>query len=160
MRKSSPSFLITLAVVGMILGFALEVELARRGIAMFQLMPVYSIVLVLFGAALLGLAWPIRKMQKDEHAKKVSLFWAVRVLLLAQASGLAAALLSGFALGIFVWVVSKVVLPVGVYLISGFAILAGVALLIAALIAEHFCTLPPDDDQPQVHTEPTPTSPA
>lgn len=149
MKRTSALVLGIVAVLGIVLGWMLEIGLTGNGYPMFQLMPVYSIVLVLFAAALIALAWPIRAMQKDEKAKKVNPFWAVRVLILAQASAHSAALLGGFSLGILFWAISKAVLPAAVYYTAAAAVVAGLVLLIASLVAEHFCMLPPDDTQPQ-----------
>src|SRR5690606_30975843 len=159
MKKSSPLGLVLLALFGIGAGFLLEWLLARRGLAMLQLEAMFSIVLVLLGLALIGLAWPIRRMVRDKKAQRVSPFWAVRILLLAQASAYAAALMAGIAGGILIWAFTKLGLPLEVYLTNGFACLAGVALLIAALVAESFCRIPPSDDQESPTTNPTPTSP-
>lgn len=145
MTRSKPLPLLLLALAGFTLAFGLDVVLAMRGEPV--LVPPFSLAagLVLIAATLVALAWPVRRAAQGE--KRIDPFYATRVVMLAKASALAAALLSGAAAGILVYLLSRTVVPIGSTLTAAGTLVAAVMLLVAALVAEHFCTLPPGDDE-------------
>jgi hypothetical protein len=106
----------------------------------------WSSVMVMIAGLLLVLAWPIRARQKSpETSKPVDPFYSTRVVLLAKASSLTGAGLLGGALGVLVFLATRpVVSSTGLWL-SVAAVFGAILLLVAAWVAEKWCTLPPDE---------------
>ncbi|HEY0260882.1 MAG TPA: DUF3180 domain-containing protein, partial [Lacisediminihabitans sp.] len=73
-------------------------------------------------------------------------FYATRVLVLAKASALSGALLTGFGIGITVYLLTRSVVPVSSVGPAVATIIGSGVLLAGGLVAEHMCTIPPGDD--------------
>jgi hypothetical protein len=144
-NRTRPLPLLVLAVLGLILGFTLETVLAAQGLAVLIPPLSLALALVLIAAVLLVLAWPVRAAARGHT--RVDPFYATRVVVLAKASALAAALLSGAAAGILTYLLSRAVLPLGSTLTTGATLIAAAILVSAALVAEHLCSLPPNEDE-------------
>lgn len=143
MTRTRPLTLIIAAVAGVASAFALDSLLATRGLAVVVPPISLSVALVLIGVLLVALAWPVRRAAKGE--RRIDPFYALRVVVLAQASAVAAALLTGASAGILLYLVTRAVVPLGSSLAAGGSIVSAVLLVVAALVAEHWCALPPDD---------------
>jgi len=106
----------------------------------------WSSVIVMIAGVLVLLAWPIRARQRSpQTSKPVDPFYATRVVLLAKASSLAGAGLLGGALGVLVFLVTRpVVSSTGLWL-GVAAVFGAIVLLVAAVVAEKWCTVPPDE---------------
>lgn len=143
MTRTRPLTLVAAALLGVAAAFALDTVLAMRGLAVVVPPISLAVALVLIGAVLVALAWPVRRAAKGE--RRIDPFYALRVVVLAQASALAGALLAGASAGILLYLVTRTVVPLGSSLAAGGTVVAAVLLLIAALVAEHWCALPPDD---------------
>ncbi|WNI16066.1 DUF3180 domain-containing protein [Actinacidiphila sp. ITFR-21] len=114
------------------------------------------IVLALIAAALLATALSLRarlRAQRERRpgAKGVDPLAAARSVVFGQASALVAALVSGMYAGAGVFLVMYRLdmdprRQQAVY--AGFAVLAAVAVIAAALFLERVCRLPEDDDDP------------
>jgi len=140
--------LLLLALVGAIVGFVAGTLLAGQGRPVFVPPISLAIALVLIAAALLAGAWPVRRAAAGE--RRIDPFYATRIVVLAKASALGSALLLGAASGILIYLLSRSIVPVGSALTTGAALVGAVLLLVSALVAEHFCSVPPptdDDDQ-------------
>lgn len=70
---------------------------------------------------------------------------AVRVLALAKASSLTASVLGGLAFAVVVFVVTRPVVATGSTVDALAALVGAIVLLVAGLLAESWCALPPDD---------------
>lgn len=147
MKRSSAPLISLVGVIGVALGYVTEVLVVKNGLPILQLQPTYSVVVIAVGVALVALAWPIFRSVRNEKSEPVNPFWAVRVLLLSQASALSGGLLSGFSAGIVFWVLQQAVLPAAVLWTGIAAFGASVVLLVLSLVAEHLCVLPPDDPE-------------
>ncbi|GAB3122150.1 DUF3180 domain-containing protein [Glaciibacter psychrotolerans] len=154
MKRSHPTPLIALGLLGLVVGYLLEVAAAATGNP--NIVPPLSlpITLVAVAVVLLLLAWPVRQStrtrQVGEARRQVNPFVAMRVAVLAKASSFAGALLFGAGLGIGLHLVTRTVVPPAttVWLAIGMAL--GAAILLAGgLVAEYFCMLPPSDDERQ-----------
>jgi len=143
MSRTRPTPLLLAALVGVLLAFALDSVLAMRGVAVLVPPVSLAVALVLIGAVVLALAWPVRRAAKGE--RRIDPFYATRVVILAKASALAGALLAGAAAGILIYLLTRAVVPLGSTLAAGGTVVAAVLLVIAALVAEHLCALPPDE---------------
>ncbi|QAY73086.1 DUF3180 family protein [Agromyces protaetiae] len=148
MKRTAPSSVVLWALAGAVIGYLGELLLVASGSA--AIVPPLSLPITLVGVGVLvvALAWPIRRAVKSEVKRQIDPFRAMRVAVLAKASSLAGALVLGLGLGIALFLVTRAVVasPDKVWLALATAI--GAALLLAGgLVAEWFCTLPPDDPE-------------
>ncbi|MFI1052053.1 DUF3180 domain-containing protein [Streptomyces griseoruber] len=111
------------------------------------------IVLALIAVVLLSTALSLRarlKAQRERRpeAKGVDPLMAARAVVFGQASALVAALVSGMYGGTGVFLLESLDIPArrdqAIY--AGFSVLAGIAVIAAALFLERVCRLPEDDD--------------
>jgi len=144
--RTSPLALLGIAVVGAVIGWLLQVGLVASGAPSF-IPPVtlYS-VLFLLAVGLLLLGRPVRRLLKGKAHRPIDPFYAMRVLLLAKASGLTGALLVGAAAALLVYAVTRT----GTTATPAFwpDVLTGVgalALSAAGLVVEWWCRIPPQD---------------
>ncbi|MEU6176049.1 DUF3180 domain-containing protein [Streptantibioticus parmotrematis] len=113
------------------------------------------IVLALIAVVILGTALSLRarlRAQRDREpdAKGVDPLVAARAVVFGQASALVAALVAGVYGGVCVYLIaSQLSVPArrdqAVY--AGFAVVAGAAVVVAAVFMERVCKLPDDEDQ-------------
>jgi hypothetical protein len=139
-----------LGVVGAVVGWLFDVGLAAGGLA--ALVPPYSlpVTLVAIGLVVVLAGWPIRQVVHGTSQRRLDPFRAMRVLLLAKASTLAGALLGGLAVGIGVYLLSRPVLPPAASLVPTIVTLAAaIVLVVCGLLVEHWCRIPPEDDEEQ-----------
>ncbi|TWV51396.1 DUF3180 domain-containing protein [Streptomyces misionensis] len=119
------------------------------------------IVLALIAVVLLATALSIRsrlKAQRERRpgAKGVDPLMAARAVVFGQASALVAALVAGMYGGTGVFLLELLDLPTrrDQAFYAGFSVLAGIAVIAAALFLERVCKLPEDDDQDHPGAEP------
>lgn len=147
MTRTRASTLVILAAFGAAAGFLAQVALASGGFQRYR--PEYPLALsLLFIAGIaIALAVPIRRATRATVRTRIDPFHATRVVLFAKASSIAGALLTGAATGLLAEVLVR---SGGVNtdsLLRTLAVLAGaVALLVAGLVGEWLCTVPPRDD--------------
>lgn len=113
------------------------------------------IVLAVIAAVLLATALSLRsrlKAQRERRpgAKGVEPLMAARAVVFGQASALVTAVVSGMYGGAGVFLLSFLDVPArrdqAIY--AGFAVLAGIAVIAAALFLERVCKLPEDEEPP------------
>jgi uncharacterized membrane protein len=143
--------LVLLGLGSAIAAVALQLGLAAVGLSKLVPQVTLSATLVLIAVVVVVLALPVRRATRKRDPKEprrpVDPFYATRVVLIAKASAVAGALLGGAALGL---VVELLIRPVSVVssVWAGVAMLVGsILLLVAGLLAESWCALPPDDDE-------------
>ncbi|GAA2921716.1 DUF3180 domain-containing protein [Streptomyces mexicanus] len=119
------------------------------------------IVLALIAVVLLSTALSLRarlKAQRERRpgAKGVDPLMAARAVVFGQASALVAALVAGMYGGTGVFLLELLDIPTrrDQALYAGFSVLAGLAVIAAALFLERVCKLPEDDDQNHGGAEP------
>ena len=112
------------------------------------------IVLALIAVVLMATALSLRarlKAQRERvpEAKGVDPLMAARAVVFGQASALVAALVSGMYGGTGVLLLESLDIPArrdqAIY--AGFSVLAGIAVIAAAIFLERVCRLPEDDDR-------------
>ncbi|MCX5083188.1 DUF3180 domain-containing protein [Streptomyces sp. NPDC056121] len=112
------------------------------------------IVLAVIAVILLATALSIRarlRAQRERRpgAKGVDPLMAARALVFGQASALVAALVAGLYGGTGAFLLEHLDVPArrdqAIY--AGFSVLAGIAVIAAALFLERVCKLPEDDDE-------------
>ncbi|MET8981804.1 DUF3180 domain-containing protein [Streptomyces sp. NPDC004539] len=112
------------------------------------------IVLALIAAVLLATALSLRarlRAQRERRpgAKGVDPMMAARAVVFGQASALVTALVAGIYGGVGIFLLEYLDLPArrdqAIY--AGFSVLAGIAVILAAIFLERVCRLPEDDDR-------------
>jgi hypothetical protein len=110
----------------------------------------WSVALAVLGLVIVGLAWPIRRrLSSPSSQAPVDPFYATRVVLLAKSSALAGATFAGGAGGLLLVFLQRPV-AAGIPLWLTVAAIAGaIVLTVGGVVAERWCTLPPDspDDE-------------
>ncbi len=153
MKRTSAAALIGLGVVGLVVGFLGELAASGAGVAVFVPPLTLPITLVAVAIIIVAFAVPIRRSVRGRSSRRIDPFQAMRIVVLAKACSLSGALLTGGGVGILVYVFTRDVLPGGnAVLLTVLATVGAVLLLVAGLVAELFCTLPPndgDDDHPE-----------
>ena len=159
MTRTKPLTLLLLAALGVATLWFVETALAASGRAV--VIPPFTLAaaLVLIGAIIVVMAVPVRRVARGDRTARVDPFYATRVVMLAKASSLSGALLGGAGLGIVGYLLSRSVLPaVGSVTMAVAAAVSAILLLVAGLVAEHMCSIPPDDDEKKRDGTPDPRS--
>lgn len=145
-RATSPLATLAFAVSGLGVGLLLHITRASRGFALF--VPPLSLPLTLTAVAIavLVMAVVLRRRVTRESGGNVDPFAAVRILAGARASQFAGGLFAGFGVGLLVPALLRTVVPAAsawgpMACVAG----AGLVLLIAGVIAERLCRVPPGD---------------
>ncbi|WP_185714900.1 DUF3180 family protein [Gulosibacter macacae] len=169
MKYTNPFVLVLSAIAGGAVAVAFETWLISSGQPLFLLSPVFSGTLLATAIVTLAIAWPVRRytaamrrvreLRRRESAldpdaldaaaraasgKRVNPERAVFALALAKASALGGAVFLGAAIGIAGMIVTR---PGGFFGIEQTLLAGGCALvlLVAGLLAEFWCVLPPED---------------
>ena len=126
--------------------FLAELAIASSGLPIIIPPISLGVTLVALGGVVVLLAWPVRRAVRATVKVHIDPFRAMRVAVLAKASAFSGALFAGAGIGLLFYLLSRSVAPVASSLWLAVATAAGgLILLIAGLVAEHFCVLPPDD---------------
>lgn len=145
--RTGPAELVALAIIGAAVGWLGEVLLTASGRPIVIPSLSLAVSVFLIAVVVVVLAVPVFRSSRGLRKERVNPFYALRVVVLAKASSFAGALLSGGALAIVVYLLSRTVSPGGASITSSLVVSgAAVGLLVAGLVAEHLCTVPPDDD--------------
>ncbi|RST15266.1 DUF3180 family protein [Streptomyces sp. WAC05374] len=111
---------------------------------------VLAVIAVVLTATALSLRSRLRaQRERRPDAKGVEPLMAARAVVFGQASALVAALVSGMYGGTGVFLLGSLDIPArrdqAIY--AGFSVLAGFAVIAAAIFLERVCKLPEDDDE-------------
>lgn len=155
MKRTTVGLLILLALLGGGASFLLDHLLTVAGRATFSPSGFLPVLLLLLAAAVLAIAWPVRRSVRGQSRGRIDPFRALRASTLARASSLLGAIMAGVGGGLLVFLLSRPVDPqVGSVVTMAALVASALVLVVAALVAEQFCTLPkdPDDRQPDAHS--------
>lgn len=146
MHRMNPLSLVAAAAIGAALGFMLEFGLSSRGRPPF--IPPYSMSIALGLLAVLLLVLGLRLRRNIARGTgAVNPFQAVRLLATSRAGQLVGSLFVGFGTGLLLSLVGRSVpAPAATWLPMLVTAVSGLVLLICALIAEHFCKVPPGNE--------------
>lgn len=148
MRHTSATALVMGVMIGGVLGWAGQWLLVGSGNPALVPPPTWTVALVALGGSALALAWPIRAQVRAHRRKPpIDPFYATRVVLLAKAGAIAGAALAGIASGFLVFLGSRPVVSVDTLWPTIFALGGALVLAVSALVAERWCTLPPDSPE-------------
>ena len=148
MKRTSPTSLLVLFLIGAGAGWLIELMLVGSGRP--SLVPPFTLgtALGLIGILVVVLALPVWRVVRKVQGAKVDPFYATRIVLLAKASSLAGSLLTGLAVAVVVFLLTRSVVAAAGSVGMAVVTLVGAALLlIGGLVAEKMCTLPPEDDE-------------
>jgi Protein of unknown function (DUF3180) len=150
MKRTHTSTVIAFVLAGIVGGYLGDLAIVSAGAN--AIVPPLSLPITLTGVAVIvvAFAWPIRRAVKGKSTKHIDPFRAMRTAVLAKACSLSGALVFGFGLGITLFLITRSVVPSVDTIWLAFATAIGAGLLLAGgLVAEAFCTLPPDDTEPE-----------
>lgn len=157
MTRTKPLTLVLLAVLGGGLTWFLETALAATGNPVLIPPVTLGVALLLIGVLIVVMALPVWRVARRKPNAQVDPFYATRVVMLAKASALGGALLGGAGVGIALYLLSRSALPAVGSITMAFAMALGaLLLLVAGLVAEHMCSIPPDDDEKKRDGRPEP----
>ncbi|WP_158865988.1 DUF3180 domain-containing protein [Leifsonia sp. AG29] len=146
MNRTRPTTVIGLVVLGLVVGFLAELTASSLGAAVFIPPLTLPITLLAVSIILVAFAVPIRRAVRGRSTKRIDPFQAMRIVVLAKACSLSGALLTGAGAGLLAYLLTRDVIPGGnAILLTALSTAGAIVLLIAGLVAELFCTLPPDD---------------
>lgn len=156
MKPTKASQVLVVVFGVMVLSFFAVRLLVANGMAVPASPNNLLVTLAAIAVILLALSVPIWRYKssltqysKGPRPKRVDPFYAVRVLLLAQASAITGAGFVGWHLGAMI---AQMTLPVGftaALLQNSFGLVASLVLTVAAIVSEQICRLPdePKNDQ-------------
>lgn len=156
MKRTNVSTLLILAIIGAAGAGLVQAALATSGRPVVNPPVTLPLALAAIGAIVVILAMPIRRMTQGPPSRNanrlspgaVDPFYATRVVMLAKASALSGALLTGVGIGMLGYLLSRSVLPGTGALGATIGATAGAAVLLACgLVAEFMCRIPPEDDE-------------
>lgn len=149
MKRTSAATLALLALGGAVVAFLVELAMAASGKPVIIPPISLPLTLVALGVVVVLLALPVRRAIKATVKVHIDPFRALRVAVLAKASALSGALLGGMGIGLVTYLLTRQGAPVTSSLWLSISMAAGgIVLMVAGLIAEHFCVLPPDEENP------------
>ncbi|PPG12247.1 DUF3180 domain-containing protein [Rathayibacter sp. AY1C6] len=146
MRRTRISTLLGLGLAGAVAGFLLDLAIAAAGRPVLIPPLTVPLTLIVVAALVLGFAIPIHRATKGTLRRPIDPFRAMRVVVLAKASSHVGALLLGASGGILVYLLSRAIPSLGSVWQDVATIVGALVLLVAGLVAEHLCTIPPSDD--------------
>ena len=149
MTRTRPLHLALLGVLGFAVAWFTQTVLVSMGRAVAIPPVTLAVALVAIGVIIVVMALPVRRVARRVAGASIDPFYATRVVMLAKASSLAGALLGGAGLGIVAYLITRSVVPdLGSITTAIAAAVGALVLLIGGLVAEHMCSLPPDDEKP------------
>jgi Protein of unknown function (DUF3180) len=150
MKRTTGVTVAVLALVSAGAGWLVEIALAATGRPIFIPPVSLAIALAVIGGLVVVVALPVRRaVQGKPGAQRVDPFYASRVAALAKASSIGGSLLAGVAVGVLVFLLSRTVIAASGSITAAVLAVVGAAILVAGgLIGEHFCAIPPHDDEP------------
>ncbi|MBF4463147.1 MULTISPECIES: DUF3180 domain-containing protein [unclassified Rathayibacter] len=146
MKRTRLSTLLGLGLAGAAAGFLLDLAIAAAGRPVLVPPLTVPVTLVVVAALVLGFAIPIHRATSGAVRRPIDPFRALRVVILAKASSHVGALLLGASGGILVYLLSRAIPALGSVWQDVATIVGSLLLMVAGLVAEHLCTIPPSDD--------------
>jgi hypothetical protein len=144
-KRTGAGVVVLVVVLGLVLGILTQTALASAGRPGVTPPVSLALVLGLIGVIVVVLAVPIRRSVKGTRTR-VDPFYALRVVVLAKASALTGGLIVGVGVGFVVYLLSRTVPALGSIGYSIGMTMGAVVLLIAGLVAESMCRVPPPGD--------------
>lgn len=163
MKPTKATALVSYASATSILGFGVSALLVRSGYALplsptnlLITLPVIAIVLVIMALPILRYRAAVKRaIEKPETAKqhppkRVDPFFAMRVAVLAKAIAISGSVFLGWHAGVLIALVRAPEVESGSVWRQVFGLLGSIALIVAGLIIENSCKVPPDATPPDI----------
>lgn len=155
MKRTRPTTLVIVGLIGTVVGLLTDAALAASGRALLVPPVTLSVTLAVIAIVVVVLAWPIRRAIRGKQTLRIDPFRAARTAVLAKASSVLGALLTGLPLGLLLFMFTRTVLAdTSSIVLTVSTVVGGALLLVGGLLAEWFCTLPPDDPDADQGPEP------
>lgn len=149
MKRTTIATLVGLLVLGFVAAYLTQLGLASASLAKLRPEFSFSFSLALIATLVVTMAIPVWRSSRGRGGRRVDPFVATRVVVVAKASSVAGAVLTGAGAGLLLEVLTRPVPAAGeVVLRVVLLLVTSVALAAAGLISELLCTVPPDDDDP------------
>lgn len=153
MKRTSPAVIAAWVVGGAVAGYVLQAGLALVGLARIQAPVTLAISLIALALVTVLFAVSVWRATHGRSHRPVDPIAAARTVVFAKAATVLGALLTGVALGFVGDLLMRPILADTQALVRSLAMLgASVVLVIAGLVAERLCMVPPsggaDDDDP------------
>ncbi|AYG03119.1 DUF3180 domain-containing protein [Gryllotalpicola protaetiae] len=146
MKRTHPTTLVIVGLIGTVAGLLTDAALAASGRALIVPPVTLSVTLAVIAIIVVVLAVPIRRAIRGKQTLRIDPFRAARTAVLAKACSVLGALLTGLPLGLLLFMLTRTVLAdTSSIVLTVSAVVGGALLLVGGLLAEWFCTLPPDD---------------
>ncbi len=149
MKRTSPTTLVVLIAVGALAGWLVEFALTQSGRPLLTPPFLFSALVAVLAVGVVLAAIPVRRVARGRPGAAVDPFLAARVAVFAQAAALTAAVLLGATASVLVVVVTRPVIGEGLLWPAILGVGAAAVLLVAALVAEEMCRIPPREDGPE-----------
>lgn len=147
MKRTRASTIVAILLVAAVAGFAADAALAATMHPVFVPAMTLGLVLLAIAAIVISLAVPVFRVARGRTHEPIDAYYATRVVLIAKASSLAGALFGGAVGGLLIYVLTRgVSVAAGSLVPTVTSVVGGLVLLVAGLIAEFMCTVPPGDD--------------
>lgn len=158
MTRTPPLLLVVLGVVSAVVALLLQLTLGAFGLSKLVPQLTLSVTLVLIAVIVVVLALPVRRAtrgarnagdgnSRPAQKRRVDPFYATRVVLIAKASAVTGAILAGAGVGVLVELLTRPVSAASTIWGAAAMLVAAVLVLVAGLVAESWCTVPPEDDE-------------
>ncbi|GAA4160872.1 hypothetical protein GCM10022286_17580 [Gryllotalpicola daejeonensis] len=146
MKRTRPTTLVIIGLIGVVVGLLTDAALAASGRALLVPPVTLSVTLAVIAVIVVVLALPIRRAIHGNTGVRIDPFRAARTVVLAKACSIMGSLLAGLPIGLLLFMLTRTVIAdTSSIVLTSSAILAALLLLTGGLLAEWFCTLPPDD---------------
>ena len=163
MKPTKATALVSYAIATSILGFGVSLLLVRSGYALplsptnlLITLPVIAIVLVIMALPILRYRAAVKRAieepetAKQQPPKRVDPFFAMRVAVLAKAVAISGSVFLGWHAGVLIALVRAPEVESGSVWRQVFGLLGSIALIVAGLIIENACKVPPDATPPDI----------
>jgi hypothetical protein len=136
------------AAVGVVSWSALRLLEATGGVPLPLPWTALAGMLVL-AAAVLVAGWPVRRWTRGDRTRRLDALRAARTLVLARASSYSGSALVGFYAAQVLLVLPDLDVEARRerLLVAGLAVLCALVMVVAGLVVERWCTLPPSEDE-------------
>lgn len=146
MKRTKATTVLAAFVIGAVVGFGIQALLTAIG--QVTLRPAYTLAITLgcLAAIVIAVTIPVARSTRGTHRHPVNPFYATRVVMLAKAATVVGALLAGVGGGFLADLVLRSVAPADDAFARTIWLLASaVVLVVAGLVAEFLCRVPPED---------------
>lgn len=148
MRPSRPGLLTGLGFLAAVLSWSGLRIWVSTGHAEPDLMWLTTLTIGLLALAVFGVGWPVRQWVNGDKSRRIDALRAARTAALAKAASAAGALLVGLFAGFVVHYLPTAGIAArrSELVVAAVDVVVSLLLLVAGLLVERYCRVPPSDD--------------